>query len=639
MSSTSSSGYINTTTTPFSGNFYGNVIGGNFFTFNNSNTITTFENNAYIYAAGGIAGVNVLTEAEFAQTIGGNGGHGIYIENTTLNQFINKGYLLGGGGGGSGTRWPETVTSSLNGSNGGGGGGGSGTTSHNGNSLIGGQGGGPPNVAPTGIASITADSKTFSTLGGTSFSYSSNSGGTGSTSFFLNGINKITGGGGGGYGGGNGGSIGYVGGSSGGGGGGGGAGGAATYFGANGGNGGYSIYNTGTITNLYNLQGGNNVYGPLFYAGTLPTNYYITLNSTTNYGQLFCTGWGAITGVSFNNIYIDPASTISTSIGTVTTFRCVLVGNCFTSKTATNVVLLNSKSYSYSIVASTNVTVGGTSYPSFDLVMTSILYPAGYGILAASSLTLSGYLTGTNLPTLTYYIDGVNQTSTTTGIVKINKSSNYVSLYANYVIASGLGFTINSDQRIKKNIQHLNSAESLELVNTLKPASFQYVDFLKGTTIPKYGYLAQEVESVFPNLVYQNPAYIPNFFEIVSIEDSRKIVLKEKTTESLDIGTKVQFYDSQNEAVLRQVESIIDSKIFTVSESFVDGIETLFLYGQEVEDYRSIDTDQINTVLLSALQETNKKVVIQDKKIDELKQIAEDLRKDLDECISKKERI
>jgi hypothetical protein len=45
-----------------------------------------------------------------------------------------------------------------------------------------------------------------------------------------------------------------------------------------------------------------------------------------------------------------------------------------------------------------------------------------------------------------------------------------------------------------------------------------------------------------------------------------------------------------------------------VNTCFLEETDTLFLYGQEVNDYLSIDMDQINTILLSALQECNNKI-------------------------------
>jgi len=261
------------------------------------------------------------------------------------------------------------------------------------------------------------------------------------------------------------------------------------------------------------------------------------------------------------------------------------------------------------------------------------------GTIAASSLTLSGYIDSYLLHSYTtkkieYYINKINtiddkyafDTVVSSAAVSIETNlSDFVSLYASYIIASGVGFTINSDQRIKKNIEYLSSAKSLELVNTLKPCSFEYIDFTKGT-ISKYGYLAQDVETVFPTIVYMNSEYIPNFYEIVKI-NVEKIILQTKTTKLLTVGTKLKFYDIQNEAIFREVKEIIDTETFIVTEAFPEETETLFLYGQEVPNFRSIDAKQITAILLSALQEINKIIVDQDKEIDELMQMTEDLRK------------
>jgi len=66
------------------------------------------------------------------------------------------------------------------------------------------------------------------------------------------------------------------------------------------------IYNTGTITNLYNSQ--NNLifwYGINLYNGLFPTNYYIKINSGSNYGSI--NGNGVQGTMNFN---IDPSSII-----------------------------------------------------------------------------------------------------------------------------------------------------------------------------------------------------------------------------------------------------------------------------------------------------------------------------------------
>ena len=60
---------------------------------------------------------------------------------------------------------------------------------------------------------------------------------------------------------------------------------------------------TGTITTLNNSQGAGNVAGALTFAGTLPTNYNIMINSPSNYGQLDVASensWGTTTFGIYN---------------------------------------------------------------------------------------------------------------------------------------------------------------------------------------------------------------------------------------------------------------------------------------------------------------------------------------------------
>lgn len=183
--------------------------------------------------------------------------------------------------------------------------------------------------------------------------------------------------GGGGYGGGRGGSS-NSGMPGGGGGGGGDAGGDA-------GRGGYSILSIdgGNFKKLYNLQGGNNIYGPLFYAGTsLPENYYICITSTSQYGQLFCTGWfwpNSPDGTNFK-IDIDKNSVFNTSGTSV--FKCVFKGVEKLSEKSSIVKLNNNKRYRWRLISKGN--------NMYDLEMKSI---TPNDTITCSSVRLSGSAT------------------------------------------------------------------------------------------------------------------------------------------------------------------------------------------------------------------------------------------------------
>ena len=331
-------------------------------------------------------------------------------------------------------------------------------------------------------------------------------------------------------------------------------------------------------------------------------------------------------GKTIDNYYysVDSLTTYTSILGTATSF------------TITN--LINQKTYTIRLKAKNTAGDGPIAIANVTPYSASV-----NGTIAGSSLTLSGYIPSSSLNSYTtavsYYINVINKINDGIGLVSISSNlTNYVSLYASYIIASGVGFTINSDERIKKNVEYLFPAKSLAFVNALKPCSFQYVDFMKGKTA-KYGYLAQEVETVFPNQVYRNSEYIPNFYEIVRIEDSRKIMLTTKTTETLIAGTKLKFYDIQNTEVLREVKEIIDANSFMVTEAFPEGMESLFFYGQEVADFKSIDAKQMTTIILSALQEIHKIMEKQDTQIDELEKMIEDLRREWEECILMKNNL
>ena len=170
---------------------------------------------------------------------------------------------------------------------------------------------------------------------------SNNSGGAGGNG---------TGGGGGGAGGGNGGNNGVgVGGGGGGSGGGKGAMGGSSDIYYMGGDGGFGINCSGSIINLYNQQCSlnNNYFGPLYFTGNMPTNYYIVILNENTYGQLFIGPESKIIG-SISKFYLATSS--YANIATIMEIQSVISFN--------SVFYNNNNNYSDNIILG--------SYPSFD---------------------------------------------------------------------------------------------------------------------------------------------------------------------------------------------------------------------------------------------------------------------------------
>jgi len=58
----------------------------------------------------------------------------------------------------------------------------------------------------------------------------------------------------------------------------------------------------------------------------------------------------------------------------------------------------------------------------------------------------------------------------------------------------------NSDQRLKTNIQTLDGSSTLALITELDPVTFNWINNVHGSTT-QAGFIAQEVQKIFPNLV------------------------------------------------------------------------------------------------------------------------------------------
>lgn len=263
---------------------------------------------------------------------GNPGGSAIFIEpNITQTTITNYGYLLGGGGGGGGFQ-SAYAGNSMGGAGGCGGGGGGGGYGN----LNGGAGG---DYNGSGAGSNTSG-------GGGGWGYS----GAGRNAGISSSSGGVTVGGGGGYsttqngyvyGGGAGNLLGGGGGAGNGpgnyplfgGGGGGGSGGGrgadlSAYLGVgSGGRAGWGILNNGEISSLVNSQCAQKDYGPLYLIGNVPTNYSISLISTSIYGQLYFNPEATtLTSMTFNLSNDLSTNSVLNSITTQTILINVIVG-------------------------------------------------------------------------------------------------------------------------------------------------------------------------------------------------------------------------------------------------------------------------------------------------------------------------
>ena len=309
--------------------------------------------------------------------------------------------------------------------------------------------------------------------------------------------------------------------------------------------------------------------------------------------------------ISGNSLQIGTSSII-TKAGAITGTSLIIGSNTINSSSAT-------------LTGTCVAPTPATGDNSTTIATTAFVKNQGYLTNSTTGgLYIQGQYGSTTNNTGKYYILGIGSNSVNSAFTNTYLGT-FVGLISNHLVQSGTGFIVNSDQRIKKNIQTLSPEESLQFIQSLKPVSFDYIDPMKRTA-KKYGFIAQEVESVLPTVINHSSDYIPNFFVMVQKDTSNKnkIRLTTKTTNIFELPTdktqKLKFYDASNNVILREIQEIIDDKTFLLSEPITE--DPIFLYGQEVSDFRSIENEQINTILLSAVQAQQKKIESLESKIE-----------------------
>jgi hypothetical protein len=236
--------------------------------------------------------------------------------------------------------------------------------------------------------------------------------------------------------------------------------------------------------------------------------------------------------------------------------------------------------------------------------------------------------------------------------------SNDISAYINsYVVSKG--FVAFSDKRIKTNIVDIDDDQALSILRQIQPKTYDYVDKIQRGNSNVIGFIAQEIKAILPKAVTITKDYIPNFYTrcVISTTDASNIVL---VTSPIDLswnslhdqsgnafvdadgnacsdasGNKVfnvKLYDQSNNEITCKTTNVLDKRSFLMdvtSSKLMDasgsanasGNLTLekdggyFLHGQEVDDFHNIDKSAIFTVVTAAVQDIDRKQVLDEAKI------------------------
>ena len=222
-----------------------------------------------------------------------------------------------------------------------------------------------------------------------------------------------------------------------------------------------------------------------------------------------------------------------------------------------------------------------------------------------------------------------------------------LSISATNYIVSDQGFAITSDLRIKTNITDIKDDKALNDLRLLQPKIFNFIDRMNEK--PRYGFIAQEVEKIFPYAIIKSKGFIPNFLVAVDITIISEVVNNDKkqyisrvvykpnnTTHNADYKFnftgnhdisgnemknglnqaisdlsgnqrfKLLFYKNNDNRTIEAYSNKIinDTEFIIVTDENIEG--TQFLIGQDVDDFCNLDYNGITSITTAALQEVDR---------------------------------
>jgi hypothetical protein len=190
-----------------------------------------------------------------------------------------------------------------------------------------------------------------------------------------------------------------------------------------------------------------------------------------------------------------------------------------------------------------------------------------------------------------------------------------------------VSLTQTSDKRIKKNIREINGNVALSQIRQIQPTIYNFIDE-KIDDSDIYGFIAQDVKKIISNSTNIVPDFVPNLYSPgnICVIDASNLIYEISSENDLifekivdNSGNEITNYkikligDNNSEYICYIVETIVANKRFHVKleteykkSNNNELFDTIFIYGQYVNDFHNIKKDAIWTIATAALQEVDR---------------------------------
>jgi hypothetical protein len=259
-----------------------------------------------------------------------------------------------------------------------------------------------------------------------------------------------------------------------------------------------------------------------------------------------------------------------------------------------------------------NIISGNNNFTYDDA--TSILNVIGQGVFDNTSYGSTG--------DGTYYWD--NSTSGAIAAGPLGTLANVSVTAVSYI--SSAGYIVTSDERIKTNINIIDTVEALETIRRITPKSFNYIDVLNQGSQKIYGFIAQDIEKENENLINKKTNYIPNIYRKCEVDIIGNISIPAELIDKLNILDYILIIEENDKVDARILH--INKKNNTIFCKEIKGrLITVFVYGTKVDDFRHVKEDNLFALNFAATKELDNIIKKQNERIEILENQVTELLK------------
>ncbi len=249
---------------------------------------------------------------------------------------------------------------------------------------------------------------------------------------------------------------------------------------------------------------------------------------------------------------------------------------------------------------------------------TTMLTVNSEGVTMPGHLTVAGSSSYYNSGKVAYYANDGGSSCQNTGCNGAGSTTSASINSTNRVRASE--FNSYSDQRIKRDIILSDAKRDMDIMRRLQVANYRHKDVVEKGADFKKGFIAQEVEQVFPEAVAVTTDFIPDVYQLAvsAAPEENNLLVTLSQPHELKAGDKVRVINPQGQRDY-MVSTVPDDRHFTIAGWDTEKPEWLFVYGKEVDDFRQVDYDRIHTLNVSVTQELIRSMEALESEIAELK--------------------